>query len=287
MSIRHAAGAWICAMAVSFVSTVGFVGIAHAQRRSAPPPVADVFQDLVREAGEAYSAGQPERAISTLERAYALRPAPILLFNIGRAHELAGRYSTAIEFYDRFLASGPGEEQARAARNIRENARMLMSRRAGTPPPSETATPPAEEPRPTRETPHETPHEAPVATPPVAPAAPVIAPDVIDRRPRERELGTGSVLGIGVGACGLIAGVVLGVMTLGTLDQFASTDDTVMRAAIQDRGRMTALGADIAIGVGIVAIAVGLIGYVAQDTQPAPTHTRTARVQFRNGGIAW
>jgi len=53
----------------------------------------------------AYRAGQFQEAIELLNRAYALEPEPILLYNLGRAHEGLGDLKRAIEAYEAYLAN--------------------------------------------------------------------------------------------------------------------------------------------------------------------------------------
>lgn len=55
----------------------------------------------------AYRAGRFEEAIELLTRAYQLEPEPILLYNLGRAHEGLGDLERAIESYAAYLASAP------------------------------------------------------------------------------------------------------------------------------------------------------------------------------------
>jgi tetratricopeptide (TPR) repeat protein len=56
---------------------------------------------------ESYLAGRYDHAISELEKAYALVPDPILLFNIAQAHRKKGANEKALGFYRRYLKEAP------------------------------------------------------------------------------------------------------------------------------------------------------------------------------------
>ena len=60
------------------------------------------------EAGRAaYDAGRFERALAHFEEAYALSPRPLLLFNMGLAHDELDHHEQALEHFDRFLDADP------------------------------------------------------------------------------------------------------------------------------------------------------------------------------------
>ena len=71
---------------------------------------------LVKEGIAAQDAGDQGRAITLYLKAFSLEPHPMLLFNIGQAHRLAGCFERAIQFYDRYLALDPQGAQAATAR---------------------------------------------------------------------------------------------------------------------------------------------------------------------------
>jgi tetratricopeptide (TPR) repeat protein len=94
--------------------------IGHAQPGSgAPAPSAATKQEakrLVDEGIAAQNAKDYDKAIDLYRRAFALVPHPILLFNVGQAHRLAGRPDQAVPFYERYLAADPNGSEAAAAR---------------------------------------------------------------------------------------------------------------------------------------------------------------------------
>jgi tetratricopeptide (TPR) repeat protein len=66
----------------------------------------------------AQNAKDYETAISLYTKAYALVPHPVLLFNIGQAHRLAGRIDQAVRFYQQYLDADPKGTQAATARDL-------------------------------------------------------------------------------------------------------------------------------------------------------------------------
>ena len=72
----------------------------------------------------AIDAGRPLDGIALLKRAYAIRPHPNVLFNIARAYASAGDLDAAIDFFERYLASGPRDAAA-----VRSTLEDLQKRR--------------------------------------------------------------------------------------------------------------------------------------------------------------
>lgn len=66
----------------------------------------------------AQNAKDYDKAIEFYNKASALIPHPILLFNIGQAHRLAGRPDRAAPFYERYLANDPNGSESTVAREI-------------------------------------------------------------------------------------------------------------------------------------------------------------------------
>jgi tetratricopeptide (TPR) repeat protein len=231
-------GPLLAAVAAALLALPLLASPAHAQSRQR-------FNRYVTEAREAYERGDADGAIAALERAYQLRSVPLLLFNIARAHELAGRLDRAIEYYDRFLATEPDPEQAQTAREARANAQaQLDARTRQTTAATTTTTPTAT----TTQTSVVTPHPRPL------------------ERPRRFTAVHGALLG--GGAALAVAGTVMGVLALGTSREFNNgMPGDANRTALQDRGNALAWGADLGIGLGVVAAAAGLVLYFTQDTQ--------------------
>jgi tetratricopeptide (TPR) repeat protein len=74
-----------------------------------------------------YREGRFREAAELLERAYALDPAPILLFNLARALESAGDLSNAVEAYARYVGADPEAKDRRAVEKRIENLRAQIA----------------------------------------------------------------------------------------------------------------------------------------------------------------
>ncbi len=102
------------------VSILSGQGVGHAQPgpgSSAPASTGAraAARKLVDEGIAAQDAKDYDRAIALYMRAFALDPHPLLLFNVGQAHRLAGCPQRAVPFYERYLALEPSGTQAPAA----------------------------------------------------------------------------------------------------------------------------------------------------------------------------
>jgi len=92
-------------------STVALTATAHAQPADLEKAKAHFLQ------GEAYfKAGTFDKAIEEYEKAYALGPVPVMLFNIALAHEKNGTTDKALEYYKRYLDTAPTGNRATEAR---------------------------------------------------------------------------------------------------------------------------------------------------------------------------
>jgi len=63
--------------------------------------------ELFEESETHYRAGRFREAIVLLNEAYRLHPAPVLLYNLARAHEGLGEFSEALQAYRLYLAAEP------------------------------------------------------------------------------------------------------------------------------------------------------------------------------------
>ncbi len=82
---------------------------------------------------DAYNAADYPAAIAAFRAAYAIDARPAALFAVAQAERMAGDCAGALIDYDRFLASGPGERAAAAARAQRAVCATSVS--ADTPAP--------------------------------------------------------------------------------------------------------------------------------------------------------
>jgi hypothetical protein len=108
-------------------------GIGNAQPRpdTSAPANAETraaAKKLVQEGISAQDAKDYRRAIALYLKAFSLDPHPLLLFNLGQAHRLAGCPGRAAPFYERYLALEPNGPQSAVART-----HLSEIRRASTP----------------------------------------------------------------------------------------------------------------------------------------------------------
>ncbi|MBP6835603.1 MAG: tetratricopeptide repeat protein [Deltaproteobacteria bacterium] len=214
------------------------------------------FDALLRSAVQHYEAGQAREAIVELERAYAIRPLPRLLYNLGRAHERAGSFSTAVDYYNRFLQTNPDAQAGAIARE----AMATAQRRAAEAQQAEQARLAAEQ-------------AAQQQALEAARAQAAEAERLRAEEERRRQLATASlhrrltvpVLATGgVAAAAAIAGGVLGGLALSAQSDFNASHAGNDRASAYDRGGPLALGADIAFGTALVAGVVAVVLYFTQ-----------------------
>jgi hypothetical protein len=73
---------------------------------------------LSAEGNAAFEAQKFGQAIALYMRAFTLEPHPLLLFNVGQSHRLAGCPQRAASFYERYLALDPKGAQSEAAKAL-------------------------------------------------------------------------------------------------------------------------------------------------------------------------
>lgn len=243
-----------------FVATLLGASLAFGQSRESRRE----FDALLRSAVQHYEAGQAREAIVELERAYAIRPLPRLLYNLGRAHERAGSFSVAADYYRRFLQTNPDSEAGAIAREAMASAQ----RRAAEAQQAEQA----------RQAAAQTSEQRALE------AARVQTAEAERQRAedeRRRLLATASVhrrftipvmVTSGVAVAAAVAGGVLGGLAFSAQADFNASHEGSNRAASYDRGESMALGADIAFGSALVAGVVAVVLYFTQSpaADPAP-----------------
>ena len=121
----------LCALVVCLL------GVSPA-RAAAPTGDAARFADLYERSAEAYQNGRFDQAVSLLRQAYALRPEPTLLFNIGLAQEEAGDLRGALDTYRRYLVeakdpAGRDEARKRIAAVTKKTGEGLLTIRVDAP----------------------------------------------------------------------------------------------------------------------------------------------------------
>lgn len=96
---------------------------------------ADSADAHLARARDLHAKGDFAQARDELQAAYALEPRPELLFALGQVELNLGHYQTAIDYYDKFIATNPAEDQAALAQQAIGAARVELDRPAPTPPP--------------------------------------------------------------------------------------------------------------------------------------------------------
>lgn len=121
---------------------------ALAQPAPKPAPSAaekEAAKKLVDDGIAAQNAKDYDKAIDLYQKAFQLIPHPILLYNIGLAHKLAGRPARAVSFFERYLALEPNGDKAadvRADLAALKAAAAAQPAEPGPPEPEATGTAP-------------------------------------------------------------------------------------------------------------------------------------------------
>jgi tetratricopeptide (TPR) repeat protein len=150
-----------------------------------------------------FEGGKYDNAIKEFEQSYAIKPVPLLLFDIGNVARVSGKNEMAIEYFRRYLRTAPAgaRERLEARRFLAEMTKPgYKAPAAEAPPPAETPPPPA--------TPPPAPPAA-VATP--APATPAAA----DKQPLYKKWWLWTAVGGAVVAVGLGVGLGVGLSSSG------------------------------------------------------------------------
>ncbi len=151
---------------------------ARAQQPPPPPPNDEPLQQAKGhfEAGKnAYNAGDYPAAIREFKAAEALRPSPILDYNIGLSNEKLGKKRVAVKYYKRYLE---GQPQAANRATVEGSIGQLEREIAAAPPPN-SPPPPVEQPsdlppqQPNQPPPTYSSYDPYASTPPPYQAAPV------------------------------------------------------------------------------------------------------------------
>jgi tetratricopeptide (TPR) repeat protein len=187
-------------------------------------------EKLFTESAELYREGRFAEAAQRLEDAYAISPEPVLLYNLARAYEGMGETERALSAYRRYLEADPTTRDRRSIETrIETLERQLEERRA-----LEEKTRAAAAAR-GRE-----------RTDAVPPRAPSPLPWIV----------------AGVGALGVGAGAVLGVMSQGKRDDAEDPDaapNGQAAAELVDDAETLATGANVAFIAGGAVLLGGVV----------------------------
>jgi tetratricopeptide (TPR) repeat protein len=186
----------------------------------------DLAVALFNHSNEAYKKGDFKGAAADLEKAYALEPAPVLLYNLGRAYEGLGDTKNAIDAYERYVKAQPDAEDRGAidSRLTTLRHQLELETRASAPPPP----PPPE----------------------VHPVSP----------PPPRGLGAAPIIVTGIGVAGVAVGGVFGALALSTASsQNAPSTSQVDAVSAHDRASTFATVSTVSFIAGGVVTLAGIV----------------------------
>lgn len=192
-------------------------------------------EDLARRARIFYQEGRYDRAVALYLEAYRIAPAAATLYNVAHIYDRKlEEPDLATDFYRRYIRAPDADPKAvaRATRRIGEIKAAQEASKLELPVPPIRVDPP----------------------PPVRQTA----------RPMSRWKLAGWVA-IGVGGAAVAGGAVFGTLANDKEARFHDIDETD-RQALRDEGRAQALTADILFGVGIAAVATGVVLMVSDPT---------------------
>lgn len=226
---------------------------------AASPADVERARQLHQEGLRHYEKHQYGRAISAYRKAYALVPAPGILFNLAQAYRLRGDCKRAYRAYKNFLEAVTDTAEANLAREHAQALRSCAKAPAEPEPGPVSAVAPAPvlAPQLTQETP---------APPPPVTAEPVVT---ARRAPRSHAGQNKRIVGLGIGGAGAaiaLVGVYYGFKARGAASDLSDfyeeggawTDELAQREDDLDRNRGLALGFGLA---GAAAIGTGAVLY--------------------------
>jgi hypothetical protein len=219
-----------------------------ASSSTVSPTTAD---DWMKLGLERYESGDFKGAVDAFLVGNGIDPRPAFLFAIAQAERRRGNCKASVVYYQRFLATGPAEEQAAAARQQKHRCEGALI--ASAPRPEPVPEPP--------------PKPAPAPPPPPPPAALPWWHDPI----ADAALG-GTVL-LGVGGIGLFVAAEIAASQAVTADTYDQS------AMLRDRADTRRLEAMIVLGAGAVTAGVAVWRLLFHDRHPARESAVGIRVE--------
>ena len=222
---------------------------ARAQEEQASPQEAaeEAFQAEAQRARELYAEERFDEAIQAFESAYALKPEPNILYNIGRIHEKKGEFEEATDYYERFVNEPDIKLAARqdALARIKALREVLAMRKQQRE--AEEAADAQGSSSTTDAAVTTTQGEEPLTTAPVDPPEPIKRPGIAP---------TATLVGLGVGS--LVVGGLFARRTQVAHQQLEQTGDLEESRALRTQGRRDAVIADAGLITGVALIAAGV-----------------------------
>ncbi len=203
-----------------------------------------------------YKQGRYPEAAAKFAEAEALRPHPVITYNLGRCFERMGELAKALAAYEDYLRNSPdAADHAAVSRLVGELERRMAKGQPEPAPmaaPATSASPPAEK-TVAADAPVAAPSPAPTASALAAPPLVVAAPSA--SRPPRRWVwvaGGASVLALG-------AGITFGMLSSAAGNDLRAVEHTAAEAdALLGRNRGFALAANVSYGVAAAALATAV-----------------------------
>ncbi len=242
-----------------------------AAAASEPDPEA---RRLYKEGDKLYAEGDYEGAVRAFEKAYELSKQPALQYNLANAYERLGRYDDGVKALQEYEPHAAGDERdvvRRRIKKLQERADQQRLEKKAAPPAAADSAPAAT----TADQ-----AEPELAEPAAEPAGTSTKPPIL-----------GYVL-IGVGAVGVGVGSYFGVQALSTKSDAeglcpdvggsrrcpASANDTL------SSNKRDAIIADVGIGIGVVAAAVGTYLVITGGKSSETASARLSPLAGPHGG---
>jgi tetratricopeptide (TPR) repeat protein len=235
-----------------------------------------------------YDLGEIDAAITEFRQAYAISAAHGLLFNIAQAYRMKKDYEQALYFYRTYLrlqphAANRKDVEARVEEMeqlVKEQTHVTNERPHGVIPPGQKnpdeqhiTIPIGEPPPPPVGAVEQPPAQNAEGTPP---AAPVTAAPKKPFFGSPQRIAGAAVLGVGV--VSLILTAALGGSALAAHSDYNKGCDLgACNDATYDRAHGLAIGSDVMLGIGVAAVAAGVILLAVKPKEAART------VAFGNG----
>jgi tetratricopeptide (TPR) repeat protein len=237
----------VLALGLLALGAFGSPGTARADPADPTPDERAV--SLFQRSEDSYKAGRFDESIALLREAYALKPEPVLLFNLGRCYEAKDDLPDAIDAYGRYLARAPDKDRPAVERRLTTLRRQLVDREA-----------------------LEARHQDELRR---------LANAQLVERARLSEARRGATLLlpkviVGTGGAGLVAGAVFAGLALAR--QSAAESEPSQLNAEQDlqTGRTFATGANVAFVAGGVLVAAGVVWWIVAARTPHDERSRSA-----------
>jgi tetratricopeptide (TPR) repeat protein len=211
---------------LAFAAAIFWPHIARAQQQqpaTAPAPAAgDEALNQAKshfDAGKnAYNAGDYPTAIREFKAAEALRPSPILDYNIGLANEKLNKKRVAVKYYKRYLEGMPN---ATNRSTVEASIGQLEREIAASPPPGQQ--PPAQAEQPTDNPPQQQPNQQPPTYSSYDPYASTPAPYQTAPQPPKKKSYWWVAL-IVIGGAALLTGIIVYAVIVANATSTLSSD---------------------------------------------------------------